>query len=266
MGPWRPPAPQPRRGREERTGFYSLRRKETSLGEGMRSVWGASGKLRMTVCNFGQRLGWRKAGDRGEESKSSHDQSVLSTLMTAGRLLSLPTASHFHITAVNRRRDACQKRGTWRHMGAKCHWGPHTCVLAPTREKYTQEHTHKAIDHRGIHICMQTHTHVQVYRWQMYTNTPTQIHAHVNTPTEATGTQFSGEGEARFQCAVESCHLPCWWFSAARQSNPVWSQSLPLQCVHVKHAKSTLHWSASPRLPIPSPFQVNYCDWRTAPN
>ena len=24
----------------------------------------------------------------------------------------------------------------------------------------------------------------------MYTNTPMQIHAHVNTPTEATGTQF----------------------------------------------------------------------------
>ena len=147
MGPWRPPAPQPRRGREERTGFYSLRRKETSLGKGMRSVWGASGKLRMRVCNLGQRWGWQKVGDRGEESKSSHDQSVLSTLMSPRRLLSLPTASHFHITAVNWRRDACQKRGTWRHMGAKCHRGPHTCYLYQLernthRNTHTHTHTH----------------------------------------------------------------------------------------------------------------------------
>lgn len=39
LGPWRPPAPQPwRRAGEERKGFYSLGRKETSLGKRMRSV------------------------------------------------------------------------------------------------------------------------------------------------------------------------------------------------------------------------------------
>lgn len=111
-------------------------------------------------------------GDREEESKSSHDESVLSLLMSPEVSFPSPTASHVHRTAANCRRDAYAAGGeTPGDTQEPSVTGPHACVLAPTGERYTEEHTHipghrlqrYAYMHANTHICtgdrgIQTHT------------------------------------------------------------------------------------------------------------
>ena len=138
-------------------------------------------------------------GDREEESKSSHDESVLSLLMSPRSLLSLPSSLTLSENSCELTQGCvrCQRRDTWRHMGAKCHRGPHTCVLAPTGKRYTEEHTHIHGHRLQRYAYMHANTHIRT--GDRGTQTHTQLHAHVNTSTEATGAQCSGAGEACFQ-------------------------------------------------------------------
>lgn len=157
----------------------------------------------------------RRTGSGGTERRSPNPgtMNLSSQLMSLEVSFPSPTAPPVHVTAVNDSGGCtrCQRRDTWRHTGAKCA-EVHTCALAPTGERHSEEHTHiyTPVACRGMHMCV--HTHVQVT--EVYT------HARSSRATKYTyrghRRTISGEGEACFQCAVESCHMPSWRFSTAR--------------------------------------------------
>ena len=125
-------------------------------------------------------------GDREEESKSSHDESVLSLLMSPGSLLSLPNSLTRSQNSCELPQGCvrCRRRDTWRHTGAKCHRATRLRTCTNRRE------IHRGT-HRGTHVYTQAHTHTQRCTQrrigtQRHTRRHTQRHTHRNTRIQRT--------------------------------------------------------------------------------
>lgn len=137
----------------------------------------------------------------------------------------------FICTAVNRCRDT-HLHGDDTHRGEH-HTDTYSHTLAPNLERNTGTHkhpqdtavpihTHSYIYtgpqvtqiHTHILVCACTHTHT--YPRVTGIQTHKCSHTHVHIPTEATGAQFSGEGEACFPVysgvfsSTQLMTLDCW--------------------------------------------------------